>query len=79
MRVRVGRGDLSLTEEPVTITIAVAQHASDTVTDFNTKYAIAQANEVTGVNIEWIPVLEGNNEQVATLLAAICRTCSSAY
>lgn len=58
-----------LTEEPVTITIAVAQHASDTVTDFNTKYAIAQANEVTGVNIEWIPVLEGNNEQVATLLA----------
>lgn len=58
-----------LTTEPVTITIAVAQHTSDAVEDFNTKYAIAEANEVTGITIEWIPVMEGNNEQVATLLA----------
>jgi len=57
-----------LTTEPVTITIAVAQHNSDAVEDFNTKYAIKEANEVTGINIEWIPVQEGNNEMVATLL-----------
>ena len=58
-----------LTTEPVTLKIAVAQHSSDAVTDFNTKYALADAAAVTGVNIEWIPVVEGNNEQIATLLA----------
>lgn len=59
-----------LTTEPVTITIAVAQHNSDAVEDFNTKYAIKQAEEVTGVHIEWIPIQEGNTtEKVATMLA----------
>lgn len=59
-----------LTTEPVTITIAVAQHDADVVEDFNTKYAIKQAEEVTGVHIEWIPVIEGNTtEKVATMLA----------
>lgn len=59
-----------LTTEPVTITIAVAQHDSDVVEDFNTKYAIKQAEEVTGVHIEWIPLIEGNTtERVATMLA----------
>ena len=60
---------LPLTTEPVTITIAVARHSSDAVEDFNTKYAIAEAEKATGVHIEWIPVTEGNDEQVATLLA----------
>lgn len=58
-----------LTTEPVTITIAVAQHNADAVSDFNTKTAIKQAEEVTGVHIEWIPIQEGNNEKVATMLA----------
>lgn len=59
-----------LTTEPVTITIAVAQHDADVVEDFNTKTAIKQAEEVTGVHIEWIPIIEGNTaEKVATLLA----------
>ena len=59
-----------LTTEPVTITIAVAQHDADVVEDFNTKYAIKQAEEVTGVHIEWIPIIEGNTtEKVATMLA----------
>ncbi|MBR5546937.1 MAG: extracellular solute-binding protein [Clostridia bacterium] len=59
-----------LTTEPVTITIAVAQHNSDAVEDFNTKYAIKMAEEVTGVHIEWIPIQEGNTtEKVATMLA----------
>ena len=59
-----------LTTEPVTITIAVAQHDSDVIEDFNTKTAIAEAEKVTGVHIEWIPVMESNTtEKVATLLA----------
>ncbi|MGI6653920.1 MAG: hypothetical protein ACOX55_07410 [Christensenellales bacterium] len=59
-----------LTTEPVTITIAVAQHDADVVDDFNTKYAIKQAEEVTGIHIEWIPLIEGNTtEKVATMLA----------
>lgn len=59
-----------LTTEDVTITIAVAQHDADVVDDFNTKYAIKEAEEVTGVHIEWIPLIEGNTEEkVATMLA----------
>ena len=59
-----------LTTEPVTIKIAVAQHDADVVEDFNTKYAIADAEKVTGVHIEWIPLIEGNtSEKVATMLA----------
>ena len=59
-----------LTTEPVTITIAVAQHDMDVVEDFNTKYAIADAEKVTGIHINWIPIIEGNTtEKVATMLA----------
>ena len=59
-----------LITEPVTIRIAVAQHDADVVEDFNTKYAIAEAEKVTGVHIEWIPIIEGNTtEKVATMLA----------
>ncbi len=59
----------ALAEEPVTLTIAVGQHGSDAVEDFNTKYAIAEAEKATGIHIEWIPINESNTEQVTTLLA----------
>lgn len=61
--------ELPLTTEPVTLKIAVGQHSSDAVQDFNTKYAIKEACEATGVTIEWIPILEGSTEQVSVMLA----------
>lgn len=54
--------------EPVKLTIAVKQHSNDLLTDVGEKALLQEAEETLGYEIEWIPVMEGNDEQVATLL-----------
>ncbi|NLB91264.1 MAG: extracellular solute-binding protein [Clostridiales bacterium] len=60
---------LPIVEEPITLRIAVARHSSDAMENFNDKFIFAKAQEETNIQIEWIPITEGNEENVAVLLA----------
>lgn len=59
---------LPIVNEPLTLTIAVERHGSDSTETFNEKAFAIQAEKDTGIHIEWIEV-SGEPEKVATLLA----------
>ena len=59
---------LPIVSEPLTLTIAVLRHTSDSSENFNEKAFAIQAEKETGIHIEWIEI-SGEDEKVATLLA----------
>ena len=60
---------LPIVTEPLTLTIAVNRHASDASANFNEKAFAIQAEEETGIHIEWIEISNNASEQLAVLLA----------
>ncbi len=59
-----------LTDEPVTLTIAALRHNSDSSTSFDEKAFSILAEEETGIHINWIEIISGEeSEKMAVLLA----------
>lgn len=57
-------------KENVTFQIAVTKHTHSMSEDFNDREIFQQAEEATGVHIDWIYVSDGSAEKVNTLLTA---------